>query len=371
VRGWEAAALARHPERPTSASYLRLLLPDFIELHGDRMTGDDPAVVAGIGRIEGLSVAVIAQERGHGAEAEHRRGGRMTAAGYRKAARLMRLAGHLELPLITLIDTPGAVTGVEAEAGGIGVAISQALGLMAMLPVPIVSVVIGEGGGASALALATGDRILMQEHAVFAAVGSESAGSHRYRAGDRAAEPSSSLTMTARECQRLGFADTIIPEPTPAAHADPDFAAVQLRLAIVQALAELVSAGPRRLLDDRVRKMRTLGQTTPEGREAARLELRELQELQRSLGRSLDDLRHDLRDRWDNRNITLNLPNLPALPNLPPRWHLHRPDLGDLAGRLSAIRSSITPPNTVIVQPSRDTREDPGAAPAEKPQPDE
>jgi acetyl-CoA carboxylase carboxyl transferase subunit beta len=356
ARGWEAVALARHADRPTSLDYLHRLMPEFVELHGDRAHGDDPAVICGIGRLEGVSVAVVAQERGRGEDQERRRGGRLAPEGYRKASRLMRLAGHLELPLVTLVDTPGALSGTDAEAGGIGVAVSQTFGLMSMLPVPIVSVVIGEASGAGALALGVGDRILMQEHAIFSVTGQESAATHPYKAGDRGSTASSSSKLTARECQKLGVVDVIVPEPSPGAHADPDFAATQVKVAILHALDELAGVGPRRLMDERARKVRYLGQTTPEGREAAKLELRELQELQRSLSRSFDDLRRDLRDRWEHRNVGRNLPNLPNLANLPTlpdlsaRLQRRRPDLTDLASRLGALRTSIAPSETEVMR---------------------
>jgi acetyl-CoA carboxylase carboxyl transferase beta subunit/acetyl-CoA carboxylase carboxyl transferase alpha subunit len=326
---WQAEARTHHPKRPASSDYLRKLMPAFVELHGDRITGDDSHVICGLGRLDGVTVAVIGQQRG--AEMD----GRVSAAGFRKAVRLMRLAGHLELPLITLIDTPGAKTGVEAEADGVGMALAQSLAMISMLPVPVICAIIGEGGGAGALALGAGDRILIQENAVFSVTGPETAGTPLHRASAQQKSPVTSLKLTARECLRLRVVDGIIPEPGEGAHTDSDFAATQLRIAVVQALADLAGVGPRRLLEDRARKIRYLGQTTPEGREAARLELKELQELQRTLSKSLGDLREDLRDRWGNRTI--------ALPNLS-RPHIHRPDLGELAGRLNALRANVVRP---------------------------
>jgi acetyl-CoA carboxylase carboxyl transferase subunit beta len=252
----------------------------------------------------------------------------------------MRLAGHLELPLITFIDTPGAAMGTEAEREGIGMAIAQSLSLISMLPVPVISVLIGEGGGAGAIALGVGDRMLMQEYAVYSVIGPEKAGMPLHRASSQMSA-ATSLNLTARECLRLGVINTIVPEPAEGAHQDPTLAASQLRIAVVQSLADLAGVGPRRLLEDRARKIRYLGQTTPEGSEAARLELKELQELQRALSKSIGELRDELRGRWDNRN--LSLPNLPNLPTLP-RPHLHRPDLGDLADRLAALRASVSGP---------------------------
>jgi acetyl-CoA carboxylase carboxyl transferase alpha subunit/acetyl-CoA carboxylase carboxyl transferase beta subunit len=341
VPTWEAEARARNPKRPTSLTYIRKLMPSFVELHGDRTTGDDPAVVCGIGRLDGVTIAIIGQERGDDGTAEKRAGGRMNAAGYRKAVRMMRLAGHLELPLVTMIDTPGTMTGVDAEVDGLGLAISQSLAMISMLPVPVICTLIGEGGGTGAIALGVGDRILMQENAVYSVIGPEKAGMPLHRASSQATSAATSLMLTSRECQRLGVVNTVIPEPLGGAHADPDFAAAQLRTAIVQSLSDLAGVGPRRLLEDRSRKIRYMGQTTPEGREAAKLELKELQELQRTLSKSIGELRDDLRVRWENRNLTL--PNLPNIPRL----HLHRPDLGDLADRLAALRASVPSPGSV------------------------
>jgi hypothetical protein len=211
--------------------------------------------------------------------------------------------------------------------------------------VPVVSVVIGEAAGAAGVALAIGDRILMQEHAVYTVGGA--AGTDR-----RAAEPlAASRTLTASECNRLGVTDGVIPEPFPAAHADPEAAARALSAAIATALTDLAGIGPRRLLDDRAAKLRTLGQTTPEGREAARREVRELQELQRTLARSLGDLRERLEEHGLPRN--LHLPQLPA----PVRSRVHidtsglptveraRAELVDRAERLSAWRRHAEPPS--------------------------
>ena len=327
---WQAAGFARHPDRPTALDYVRRLIADFIELHGDRIAADDPAVVAGLGRLGGVPVAVVAQERGRGDDAARRNGGRAGPAGYRKAVRLMRLAGHLELPIVTLVDTPGAASGAEAEAGGIGLAVAQALGLMSILPVPIVSVVVGEGGGAGALALGVGDRILMQEHAVYSVTGPDAAAPVPYPGAepDETGERSTaSSKLTAGECRRLGIVDVVVPEPAPAAHADPEAAARLLGAALSHAHSELSGIGPRRLLDERARKVRGLGQTTPEGRELARREVRELQELQRTLARSWGDLR----ERWEERQRSRPRFHLPR-----PGRALHRPDLADLAGRLAA-----------------------------------
>jgi acetyl-CoA carboxylase carboxyl transferase alpha subunit/acetyl-CoA carboxylase carboxyl transferase beta subunit len=332
LRAFDEVALARHDDRPTALDYLERLMPNFVELHGDRVSADDPAAICGLGRLNGVSVAVIAQERGRGNSRERRRGGRMDAAGYRKAARLMRLAGHLEMPLLTFVDTPGAMSGAEAETGGIGVALAQALGLMSILPVPVVTAITGEAGSTGALAVGVGDRILMQEHAVYAVAGPD-ATSHRE--SDRAVDAAASSWITARDCLRLGIVDRIVPEPLPAAHANPDQAAATLGAAVGQALSELTGAAPRRLLDDRARKVRQFGQATPEGREAARLELREWQELQRSISRSLGDLRERIEGRQLSLPALSPRPHLPSLPHLR-RLNVNRADLEAFAGRLAA-----------------------------------
>lgn len=303
---FEETAISRHHDRPTAAAYLHALTPEFIELHGDRVSGDDPATICGIGNLDGVTFAVIAQNRTGQSL--------MGASGYRKAARLMRLASHLELPLLTLIDAPSLPSSVEAELTGLGTGLGQALGLLAMLPIPVVSVVIGEANSLAALALGIGDRLLMQEHAVFA-VGS-GAGAH----------------VTARECLRLGIIDAIVPEPEFGAHSDPQVAAGELGAAIIRATSELSGAAPRRLLDERSRRIRLLGQATPESREATKIELTELQEIQRSISRSLGDLR----ERWETRQMIL--PNLSQRAHLPafPKVSVRRADLEALAGRLAA-----------------------------------
>lgn len=293
VAGWEAVSLARRSDRPAARDYLARLCTEWIELHGDRAGDDDPAMITGVGRISGVPVAIIASDRGHTA----------SAGAFRKAERMLRLAGHLELPVITLVDTPGDATNTGGDPALATAALADVIGLIGIVPVPIVSAVIGEASGAAGLALGIGDRILILEHAVFTAGGAE-------RMETRAARPlASSRTLTAAECERLGVADTVVREPRPAAHADPDAAARALGAALTTALGELASIGPRRLLDDRTAKLRALGQTTPEGREAARHEIRELQELQRTLARSLGDLRERLEG--------IHLPQLqvPQIPN--------------------------------------------------------
>ncbi|MCC6626100.1 MAG: acetyl-CoA carboxylase carboxyl transferase subunit beta, partial [Chloroflexi bacterium] len=208
---WATVQLARHTGRPTTADYLHELVPNFVELQGDRVHGDDPALIGGLGSLDGVPIVIIGQERGH--DDPHRRGGRMHPDGYRKAIRMMRLAAHLRLPLLTLIDTPGAYPGLLAEEGNLAGALSQALGRLSVLPVPVVSVVIGEGGSGGALALGVADRVLMLENAVYSVIGPEGAAAILYRDAERAEEIAAKLKLTAHDCLALGVIDGIVPEP--------------------------------------------------------------------------------------------------------------------------------------------------------------
>jgi acetyl-CoA carboxylase carboxyl transferase subunit beta len=323
---WETGAQARHPDRPTSLDYLPRLLSSFVELHGDRIAGDDPAVVCGVGRLAGVSVAVVAQERGRGAEAERRRDGRMRPEGFRKADRVMRLAGRLDLPVVVLVDGPGAATGPEAETDGLGVALAQSLGRSSLLPVPIVTAIVGEAGGVAAAALGAGDRVLMLEHAVYAVPGGDRP-APAGRAGGAGGTP---RWLTARECQRLGVVDVVVPEPAPAAHAEPDLAAGLLLANLAEALDELIGAGSRRLLAERSRRLRTLGMTTAEGRAAARreaLDLLDLQDLPRHLARSLGEWRERLELRYRATPLRVR-PLLPV-------------SRAEIAGRIATLRANV------------------------------
>lgn len=331
VAGWERAALAHHPQRPDGRDYLRRLVADWHELHGDRISGDDAAVTIGLGRVDGMPVAVVAESR----ELQP------SAIAFRKIERLLRLAGHLELPVVALIDTPdpNQASGAGGDSAHAALALAKLSGLLALLPMPIVSVVIGTASGLAGLALGGSDRLLMQQHAVFAVGGSE--GNERRPVAPLAA----SRTLTASECRRLGVVDGIVPEPAAGAHTDPEAAARALGAAIGAALAELSGLGPRHLLDARSARLRALGHTTPEAREAARSEVREVQELQRALARSLVDLRERI-ETWQFPQIPM--PQLPG----PVRERVHldpsglpgvewaRGELRERATRLSARRGA-------------------------------
>jgi acetyl-CoA carboxylase carboxyl transferase subunit beta len=292
---WQEVLLARREDRPTSADYIRRLMPQFVELHGDRVFGDDAAVIAGIGDLAGMTVFAIGQERGHGDPA--RNGGRLKPEGFRKAARIMRLAAELRLPLITFIDTPGAHLDYESEARGLAGALSSCLANMSVLPVPVVSVVIGEGGSGPALALGVADRILMLEHAVYSVIAPEGAAAIVHRDAARAQEIADALKMTAYDCQVLGVVDAVVPEPPHGAHQDPDYAAMLLRGEIVNALFELRRRDARRLVEERWRKSRRMGEFSKlvEAAEGQRAEA-----VRTALWRAFGSLAQ-LRDRWPQR----------------------------------------------------------------------
>jgi acetyl-CoA carboxylase carboxyl transferase alpha subunit len=225
-------------------------------------------------------VMLIAQERGRGdAEREHRHGGRMAPEGYRKAARAMRLAASWRLPVVTLIDTPGAALDFDSEARGLAPSISQCLATMSILPVPAVAAVIGEGGSGGALALGVADRILMQENAIYSVIAPEGAAAILYRDAQKARDLADALKLTAADCKLLGVVDTLVPEPEGGAHHDHDYAALLLKNFILDALVELRKTGANRLLEDRYRKFRRMGQRPPASRrETFSKEMTELQQ---------------------------------------------------------------------------------------------
>ncbi len=279
LSAWERVQLARRVGRPTSVDYLSRAFDGFLELHGDRGSGDDPAVVAGLGEVDGHTVFVVAQERGRTPEEQQvRRRGMAMPEGFRKACRVMQLASKFRVPLVTLVDTPGAYPGPESERRGIAAAIAECLSTMVALPVPTVAVVIGEGGSGGALALATADRVLMLEHAVYSVISPEGAAAILYRNAGRAPEVAEALHLTSTDLVRLGVVDRVVPEPLGGAHADPDRAAQLVRDHLVDALRELGALPQARRLRDRYRRYRHVGQVGAYWKVALREELAELRE---------------------------------------------------------------------------------------------
>ena len=258
---WSSVQIARSGGRPTSVDYIERMLDFFVELHGDHESGDDPAVVAGFGLLADRPIAVVGFERGRGAKAEERRHGRPVPSGFRKAQRIMRLAAQQKLPVLTLVDTPGAFPGIESEIGGLAGEIAESLALMSELPTRTIAAIIGEGGSGGALAIAVADRVLMQQHAIYSVIAPEGAAAILYRDADRASELAAKLKITAQDCLEAGIVDAIVPEPDPSAETDPDAAAILLREAVITALGGLEKRSVDSVLRERQRRYRTFGQS--------------------------------------------------------------------------------------------------------------
>jgi acetyl-CoA carboxylase carboxyl transferase subunit alpha len=257
---WERVQLARHPKRPHSLDYIQRIFTNFQELHGDRAYGDDHSIVAGMAWFEGSPVMIAAQQKGRDTKQKlFRNFGMPKPEGYRKAMRLMELAAKFSRPIITLLDTPGAYPGIDAEERGQAEAIAQNLREMSRLGVPVIVVVIGEGGSGGALALGVGNRIYMMENAVYSVISPESCAAIIYRDSGKAALAAAALKLTAPDLLGLGLIDGIVPEPGEGAHTDPDNAADALRLMLRIGLAELDGMSEQKLIDDRYEKFRRMG----------------------------------------------------------------------------------------------------------------
>ncbi|MCS7235497.1 MAG: acetyl-CoA carboxylase carboxyl transferase subunit alpha [Armatimonadota bacterium] len=279
LSAWETVQLARRVGRPTAVDYLLRAFDGFLELHGDRASGDDPAVVAGLGELGGQTVFVVAQERGRTEEEQvQRRRGMALPEGFRKACRILRMASKFQLPLVTLVDTPGAYPGPEAERRGIAAAIAECLATLVALPVPTVAVVIGEGGSGGALALATADRVLMLEHAIYSVISPEGAAAILYRNASRAPEVAEALRLTSADLRRLGVVDRVVPEPPGGAHNDPQRAAELLRDHLLDALRDVQAQPIRRLVRQRYQRYRHIGPVGTYWKVLLREELEEFRE---------------------------------------------------------------------------------------------
>ena len=239
---WAKVLLARHPQRPYTLDYIQLLFTDFIELHGDRRFADDPSMVCGIARFEGRPVMVVGHQKGRDTKQKlHRNFGMTKPEGYRKALRVMQLAAKFGLPIITLVDTPGAYPGIGAEERGQAEAIAYNLKEISKLRVPIVIVIHGEGGSGGALAIAVGDKVLMMENAIYSVIAPESCSSILWRDWDHKQEAARILKLTASDLHRLGLVDLIVPEPPIGAHTDHQKSATLLRPVLARTLDELQS----------------------------------------------------------------------------------------------------------------------------------
>jgi acetyl-CoA carboxylase carboxyl transferase subunit alpha len=257
---WERVLLARHKDRPHTLEYIPRLLDSFDEIHGDRMFADDHSIICGFGDFEGQPVMLIGQEKGRDTKSRmHRNFGMPRPEGYRKAMRAMELAAKFRRPVVTLIDTPGAYPGMDAEERGQAEAIAYNLREMARLETPIVAVVIGEGGSGGALAIAVANRVLMMENSIYSVISPESCAAIIYRDAARAEQAAAALKMTAQDLLQLNLIDAIVPEPEGGAHLDAEQAAANLRAAIRGALAELMPMPGPDLVEQRYRKFRDIG----------------------------------------------------------------------------------------------------------------
>ena len=257
---WQRAQLARHPKRPHALDLFHLLLEDFVELHGDRVFGDDKAIVGGLARFESESVVAVGHQKGRDTRENIARNfGMPHPEGYRKALRLMQLAAKFRTPVITFIDTPGAYPGLGAEERGQAEAIARNLREMAGLATPIVCVVTGEGGSGGALAIGVGNRVLMLEHAIYSVISPEGCAAILWKDAAKAPEAAEGMRVTAPDLLRLGVIDAIVPEPTGGAHRNWDQTAANLRAALRDHLWELRSKSGPQLVDERYERFRRIG----------------------------------------------------------------------------------------------------------------
>jgi acetyl-CoA carboxylase carboxyl transferase subunit alpha len=257
---WASVQLARNPRRPHTLELLAELASEFTELHGDRLFGDDGAIVGGFARIDRFRVVVVGHQKGSDTEENIRRNfGMATPEGFRKAIRLFELAERFGLPVVTFVDTPGAYPGAEAEERGVAEAIARSIGTMTRLRVPIVSVITGEGGSGGALAIAAGDVVIALEHAVYSVISPEGCASILWRTPEKAPDAALAMRMSARDQQALGVVDVVVSEPGEGAHADPVETARRLRGVIVEYLTTLAITPADDLVALRARRYRSLG----------------------------------------------------------------------------------------------------------------
>ena len=276
LSAWETVQVARHPQRPQFKDYVDLICPEFRELHGDRRFGDDPAILCGLARLGGQKVVLIGHHKGRDTKEKVKcHFGLAHPEGYRKALRCMKLAEKFGLPVVTLIDTPGAYPGIEAEERGQAESIARNLMEMSRLRSPIVSIIIGEGGSGGALGIGVADRVYMMEFAWYSVISPEACSAILFKNNDSAAQLAESLKLTSRDLKQLGIIDAIIPEPLGAAPRDPHTAAHSIEQTVAKALRELTGGKKRSKIDDllecRYEKFRNMGVMQEQVRKAAKV----------------------------------------------------------------------------------------------------
>jgi acetyl-CoA carboxylase carboxyl transferase subunit alpha len=260
ITPWQRVQNARHPKRPHTLDYVQRILTDFQEIHGDRLFGDDPAMVCGMGRIDGRPVLLIGEQKGRDTKQKlYRNFGMPKPEGYRKALRAMQIAAKFGRPIITFLDTPGAYPGIDAEERGQAEAIARNLREMSRLPVPVVAVCIGEGGSGGALALGVANQVFMLENSVYSVITPESCASIIYRDSGKAEQAAAALKLAAPDMLKLGLIDGIIPEPPTGAHEDHDEAARLVKKQLVDSLREMFTLTSDEAVQKRYRKFREMG----------------------------------------------------------------------------------------------------------------
>ena len=270
LSAWETVQVARHPDRPQTSDYIEFMTEDFVELHGDRTFSDDHAIMTGFATVDGQKLALIGQQKGKSTKEKIAcYFGCAHPEGYRKALRIMRMAAKFAMPVVTLIDTPGAYPGIGAEERGQAQIIAVNLRDMSRLRTPVINIVIGEGGSGGALGIAVGDRLAILEHAYYSVISPEGCAAILWKSGETAAEAAEALKLTAKRLHELGIADDIIPEPLGGAHRDPKQTAQNVKKQILKYLKELKKFTIDELLENRYKKLRSIGQVL-EGESADR-----------------------------------------------------------------------------------------------------
>jgi acetyl-CoA carboxylase carboxyl transferase subunit alpha len=260
LNGWQRVQISRHPDRPYTMDYIENMCEDFIELHGDRNVKDDKAMIGGFAKIGGESVMIIGHQKGRNTkQRQYRNFGMPNPEGYRKALRLMKLAEKFNIPVVTLIDTPGASPGLEAEERGQGEAIARNLLEMSVLTVPVICVVIGEGASGGALGIGVGDKVLMLENTWYSVISPESCSSILWRSWDFKEKAAEALKLTANDMLKNGLIDGIVPEPLGGAHVDPQAMFVTLKETLLKLIGELRPIESSKLIETRVAKFSAMG----------------------------------------------------------------------------------------------------------------
>ena len=302
---WEAISVTRHGERPSATYYIRSMLTQFFELHGDRLSGDDSSIVTGVGYLYDQPVAVIGQQRPYSLDGAKYH---VNPDGLRKAQRLIRLAGRFRLPIISYIDTQGADPGLEAEEHGMGNAIASTLSLLLDAPVPIVAAIIGEGGNEGALSLGISDRTIMQQYAIFSPITLNRAPGGPFVDPELDREAAEALMLTAKDCLELGIIDTIVPEPAEGAHNDPREGAAVLKVEIYRSFKEVSKASRNKLLGERYKRFRQMGETSAYSQEAMDREVELLLSITATTRRAPQATRNK------GKMASENTPEAPAVP---------------------------------------------------------